>query len=85
MLVRQESESSPADEYDDDTGDPLPVVSSCQGFAAFTDIQSYLLCYGSDANQTYHLLKDLEIELTKTSSNTCKQSLITDFCSNNIM
>ena len=74
-LVRQDS----AEVEDDDTGDPLPTVTSHQAFAAFKDIEAYILRHSKDSNRSYHVLRDLEILLTDTSSIACKQSLITDF------
>ena len=67
--VRRDDELGTGED-DDDTGDPLPRVRSHQAFAAFLNIQAYLLCQGNDADQCYCLLKDLEIELTKTASST---------------
>ena len=75
-LVRQDN----AEGEEDDTGDPLPTITSRQAFAAFKDIQTYSLqCYSKDSNRLYHILRDLEIFLTEMASNTCKQTLITDF------
>ena len=66
-LVRQDDAQG-----EDDAGEPLPAVTSHQAFAAFKDIQAYLLCHGSDADKLYCILKDLEIILTQTASNTSK-------------
>ena len=46
--------------------------------AALSDIQSYLLCGGSDA---YSILRDLEIAINKATAKNSKskQTLITDF------
>ena len=76
-LVRQGMADDEDD--DDDTGDPLPSVTSLQAFAALRDIQAYLLCHCKNADQSYHVLRDLEIVLTETASKACKQTLITDF------
>lgn len=74
-LVKQGSADG---EEIDDTGDPLPSVTSHQAFAAFKDIQAFLLCHGRN-DQSYCILRDLEIMLTETAAKMCKQSLITDF------
>ena len=74
-LVRQENEEA----EEDDTGDPLPMVSSQQAFSAFRELQAYLLRHSKDSDQSYPILRELELLLTQTASNTCKQSLITDF------
>ena len=67
-LVRHDNTDG---EEDDDTGDPLPKVTSQQ---AFWDIQTYLLCHGRDADQSYRILRNLEILLCFC--------LITDFSPN---
>ena len=81
-LVRKNNDTLTDGEDDDDTGDPLPKVTNHQAYAAFQDIQAYLLCNSSGADRSYRILRDLEIELTKVTSKTGKQCLITDFCSN---
>lgn len=63
-------------EDNDDTGDPLPGITTSQAWTAFTDIQSYLLRGGSSA---YNLIRDLEIEIAKAKNNQQRQTLITDF------
>ena len=72
-ILKTEAEEFAAD---DDTGDPLPKVSSQQAMAALSDTQSYVLCGGSDA---YCILKDLEIEINNATAKKSKQTLITDF------
>ena len=81
-LVRKNNDTLTDGEDNDDTGEPLPKATNHQAYAAFQDIQAYLLCNSSDANRSYRILRDLEIELTTVTSKTCKQCLITDFCSN---
>ena len=66
-------------EDDNDIGDPLPKVTNHQAYTAFQDVQAHLLCNGSDADQSNRILSDLEIDLTKVTSKTYKQCLITDF------
>ena len=75
-LVRQDDDDAQAE---DDTGEPFPSVTSHQAFAALKDIQAYLLRHSSDGDQSYCILRDLEIILTQTASNTSKQTLITDY------
>ena len=72
-ILKTEAEEFAAD---DDTGDPLPKVSSQQAMAALSDIQSYVLCGGIDA---YSMLKNLEIETNNATAKKFKQTLITDF------
>ena len=81
-LVRQNNDTLTDGEDDDDTCDSLPKVTNHWAYAAFQDIQAYLLCSASDADRSYRILRDLEIELTKVTSKTCKQCLIANFCSN---
>ena len=70
------SASAAESDNDDDTGDTLPRVTSQQAMAALSNIQSYLLCNGSDV---YSILRDLEIEIIKAPAKKSKQTLITDF------
>ena len=72
-ILKTEAEEFAAN---DDTGDPLPKVSSQQAMAALSDTQSYVLCDGSDV---YCILKDLEIEINNATAKESKQTLITDF------
>lgn len=65
----------------DDVGEPLANVSSQQVYS-FLNIKAFLLCTmsSSNADQAYHLLKDLEMELAKEHFNACThQTTILDF------
>ena len=70
--VRQTSEE--ADE-NDDAGDPLPLVTYERAYFALQELQSYLL----HSSPSENLYRDLETELFKAHSNTCVQTMITDF------
>ena len=76
--IRQTSEEA---EEGDDAGDPLPPVTYTQAYAAFLDLQSYLLrsLQGEDTRRLYHLLGSLETELLKAGNNVCVQTAITDY------
>ena len=69
IVVYESNSAIAGTENDDDTGDPLPRVTSKQAFAAFMDIQAYLLCHGSEADRAYHIMRDLENELLTPLSN----------------
>lgn len=73
--VRQTSEE--ADE-NDDAGDPLPLATYERAYFALQELQPYLL-HSSPSENLYRLLGDLETELFKARSNTCVQTMITDF------
>ena len=67
-LVGKNNDTLADGEDNDDTGDPLPKVTNHRAYAVFQDIQAYLLCNGSDADRSYQILRDLEIELTIVTS-----------------
>ena len=63
----------------DDFGDPLPKVSVQQANSAFRDIQAFLIRNSTNADKTYRLLRELEVDLLRSSNNACIQTSITDF------
>lgn len=83
MLTRQDIVSSvtqnpfgDAEDDADDAGDPLSNVSSQQAHSSFLNIKAFLLptTSSSNADQAYHLLTDLEVELAKGHFNACTQN-----------
>ena len=73
--VRQTSEE--VDETDD-SGDPLPLVTYERAYFAFQVLRSYLI-HSSPSENLYRLLGDLETDIFKAGSNTCVQTVITDY------
>ena len=69
------------DDEQDDIGDPVPRVSYQTATEAYKNIQAYLLRNSDNPESTFRILKDLDIALTKASSNSLSQSVITDFTS----
>ena len=71
MLTSQDIVSSatqnPAKDDTDDVGDPLPIVSFQQAHSSFLNIKAFLFrtTSSSNADQVYHLLRDLEMERFK--------------------
>ena len=70
----------------DDVGEPLPIVSFQQAHSSFLNIKAFLVrtTSSSNADQAYHLLRDLEMELAKGYSNACTQTTITNFFTNSV-
>ena len=68
--IRQTSQEC---EEGDDAGDPLPPVTYTRVYAAFLDLQLYLLrsLQGEDTERLYHLLGSLKTELLKAGNNVC--------------
>ena len=73
--IRQTSEET---DETDDAGYPLPLVTYEQAYFAFQELRSYLI-HSSPSENLYRLLGDLEPEVFKAGSNTCVQTLITDY------
>lgn len=71
--------SATADDEVDDFGDPLPRVSVQQANSAFQDIQAFLLRNTTNADKTYKLLRELDIDLLASTNNACVQTSIFDF------
>lgn len=70
----------------DDVGEPLPIVSFQQAHSSFLNIKAFLVhtTSSSNADQAYHLLRDLEMELAKGYSNACTQTTIINFFTNSV-
>ena len=82
MLTTEEIVSSIAssDTVDeDDTGEPLAVVTHKQACEAYQQLRSYLLRHSSDHDCPYSMLDALEAKLNAIGNTTHVQSLITDF------
>ena len=90
MLTSQDIVSSatqnPAENDTDDVGDPLPIVSFQQAHSSFLNIKAFLVrtTSSSNADQVYHLLRDLEMELAKGRLNACTQTTITKFLTSSV-
>lgn len=82
MLTSEEIVSSIASSdtvEEDDTGEPLAVVTHKQTCKAYQQLRSYLLRHSSDHDCPYSMLDALETKLKAIGNTTHVQSLITDF------